>query len=64
MAFHNDKNKTEGITIWNVQDKQFNVNDTLKIHKMVKSEIMDIIIERLEKGEANMKVAKGKGVRE
>jgi len=64
MAFHNDKNKTEGITIWNVQDKQFNINDTLKIHKMVKSEIMDIITERLEKGDSNMKVAKGKGVRE
>jgi hypothetical protein len=31
---------------------------------MVKSEIMDIITERLEKGDPNMKVAKDKGVRE
>jgi len=64
MAFHNDKNKKDGMTIWDVQDKQFNVTDTLKVYRMVKPEIMDIITEKMEKGEPNMVVAKNKGIRE
>jgi len=65
MAFHNDKNKSkDGFTIWDVQDKQFNVTDTMKIMRMVKPEIMDIITDKMEKGESNMTIAKGKGVRE
>lgn len=64
VAFHNDKKKNDGITLWDIKDKQMGVGNAMKVYNMLGSEIMDIINERLEKGPTNKEVADKKGVRD
>jgi len=64
VAFHNDKKKNDGITLWDIKDKQMGVGNAMKVYNMLGSEIMDIINERLEKGPTNKEVAHKKGVRD
>jgi len=64
VAFHNDRKKNDGITLWDIKDKQMGVGNAMKVYNMLGSEIMDIINERLEKGPTNKEVADKKGVRD
>jgi len=64
VAFHNDKSKTDGVTLWDVVDHQMNVSNVMKVYGMVGSEIMDIINKRLEEGPTNKQVADKKGIKE
>ena len=64
MAFHNDKKKNDGITLWDIQDKQMNVGNAMKVYSMLGGDIMEIINERLENGPTNQEEAKRKGVRD
>lgn len=64
VAFHNDKNNTDGITLWDIQDNQMGVGNAIKVYTMLGSEITGIINDRLEKGPTNREVAKKRGVRE
>jgi len=64
VAFHNDRKKNDGITLWDIKDKQMGVGNAMKVYNMLGSEIMDIINERLEKGPTNKEVSDKKGVRD
>jgi hypothetical protein len=64
VAFHNDRKKNDGITMWDVKDIQMGVGNAMKVYNMLGSQIMDIINERLEKGPTNKEMANKKGVRE
>ena len=64
VAFHNDRKKNDGITLWDIKDKQMGVGNAMKVYNMLGSEIMDIINKRLEQGPTNNEVADKKGVRD
>jgi len=64
VAFHNDRRKNDGITLWDIKDKQMGVGNAMKVYNMLGIEIMGIINERLEKGPTNKEVADKKGVRD
>lgn len=64
VAFHNDKNKKDGVTLWDIKDQQMGVSNAMKVYSMLGSEIMDIINKRLEEGPTNKMVAQKKGIKE
>ena len=64
VAFHNDKKKNDGITLWDIKDKQMNVGNAMKVYSMLGGDIMEIINERLESGPTNRELANKKGVRD
>jgi hypothetical protein len=64
VAFHNDRNKSDGITIWDVVDAQMNVSNAMKVYGMLGSDIMNIINDRLENGLTNKEVANKKGIKD
>lgn len=64
VAFHNDKKKADGITLWDIQDHQMGVSNAMKVYSMLGGEIMDIINKRLEEGPTNKEVANKKGIKE
>ncbi|NIP29028.1 MAG: hypothetical protein GTN59_00145 [Candidatus Dadabacteria bacterium] len=55
-----DRNKKDGLSIWDCQDKQLSVTDTMKLTTGVGMEIMTLINEKLENGEANQTEAEKK----
>lgn len=64
VAFHNDRKKNDGITLWDIKDKQMGVGNAMKVYNMLGNDIMGIINERLEKGPTNKESADKKGVRD
>lgn len=65
IAFHNDRKKSaDGITIWDVKDKQMGVSNAMKVYSMLNGEVMDIINKRLEDGPTNKEEAQNKNVRD
>lgn len=62
VAFHNDRKKNDGITLWDIQDKQMGVGNAMKVYSMLGADIMTIIEDRLNSGLTNKEVAKKKGV--
>jgi len=64
VAFHNDRKKSDGVTLWDIQDKQMGVSNAMKVYTMLGGEIMDIINKRLEDGPTNKEAAEKKGVRD
>lgn len=64
VAFHNDRKKNDGITLWDIKDSQMNVGNAMKVYNMLGSDIMNIINERLEKGPTNKEAANKKGIKE
>jgi hypothetical protein len=64
VAFHNDRNKSDGITLWDVVDHQMSVSNAMKVYNMIGGEIMTIINERLENGPTNKAAAVKKGIKE
>ena len=64
VAFHNDRKKNDGITLWDIKDKQMGVGNAMKVYNMLGNEIMDIINKRLEQGPTNKEVADKKDVRD
>jgi hypothetical protein len=64
VAFHNDRNKQDGITLWDVVDTQMNVSNAMKVYSLVGSEIMTIINDKLENGPTNKEAASKKGIKE
>lgn len=64
VALHNDKNKNDGITMWDIKDTQMGVGNAMKVYNMLGGEIMDIINNRLENGPTNKESAEKKGIRD
>ena len=64
VAFHNDKNKNDGITLWDIKDHQMGVGNAMKVYGMLNGKIIETINDRLENGPTNSEVAKEKGVRD
>jgi len=64
VAFHNDKKKKDGITLWDIKDKEMNVGNAMKVYGMLGGGIMEIINERLENGPTNKEEATKKGIRD
>jgi hypothetical protein len=64
FAFHNDRKKNDGITLWDIKDHQMNVGKSMKVYSMLGNEIIDIINDRLENGPTNKESADKKGVRD
>ena len=64
VAFHNDRSKSDGVTLWDVVDHQMNVSNVMKVYGMVGGEIMDIINKRLEEGPTNKEAALKKSIKE
>ena len=64
VAFHNDRKKNDGITLWDIKDKQMGVGNAMKVYNMLGNDIMGIINERLEEGPTNKEAADKKGVRD
>lgn len=63
VAFHMDRNKKDGMTVWDCQDKQLSVMDMMKVATSVGEGIMKVINDRLEEGETNQDAAGKKGLR-
>jgi hypothetical protein len=64
VAFHNDRNKSDGVTLWDIKDAQMGVTNAMKVYSMLGEEVISIINERLEKGPTNSEVANKKGIKE
>jgi hypothetical protein len=64
IAFHNDRKKQDGITLWDVKDTQMGVSNAMKVYSMLQDEVMDIINKRLENGPTNKEQAQNRGVRD
>jgi len=64
VAFHNDRNKQDGVTIWDVIDSQMNVSNAMKVYSMLGGDIMNIINDRLENGPTNRDAAMKKGIKD
>lgn len=64
VAFHNDRKKNDGVTLWDIKDKQMGVGNAMKVYNMLGNNIMGIINKRLEEGPTNKEVADKKGVRD
>ena len=64
VAFHNDRKKNDGVTLWDIKDKQMGVGNAMKVYNMLGNDIMEIINKRLEEGPTNKEVADKKGVRD
>lgn len=64
VAFHNDRKKNDGVTLWDIKDKQMGVGNAMKVYNMLGNDIMGIINERLEEGPTNKEAADKKGVRD
>ena len=64
VAFHNDRKKNDGVTLWDIKDKQMGVGNAMKVYSMLGNDIMGIINERLEEGPTNKEAADKKGVRD
>ncbi len=64
VAFHNDRNKQDGVTIWDVIDSQMNVSNAMKVYSMLGGDIMNIINDRLENGPTNREAAMKKGIKD
>lgn len=63
IAFHQYKDKKDGLTVWDTRDNQLNLSQMMKVTSMVDSEIMEIINNRLENGPTNKVEAEKKGVK-
>ncbi len=63
IAFHNDKKKQDGITIWDVKDIQMGASNVIKIYNTLGSEVINIIKKTLE-GSTNRELADKKGIKE
>lgn len=57
VAFHNDRNKEDGITAWDVKDSQMSVPQIMKFTSLIGPEILNIIYDRLENGSTNKQEA-------
>jgi hypothetical protein len=57
VAFHNDRKKNDGVTLWDIKDKQMGVGNAMKVYNMLGNDIMGIINERLEEGPTNKEAA-------
>lgn len=57
VAFHNDRNKEDGITAWDVKDSQMSVPQIMKFTSLIGSEILNIVYDRLENGSTNKQEA-------
>lgn len=64
IAFHNDRSKEDGVTIWDIKDVQMGVNKAMKTYALLGDTIMTVINDRLENGPTNHQVATQRGVRE
>jgi hypothetical protein len=64
VAFHNDRSKKDGITLWDIKDNQVNISNAMKIYSSLGSEIIEVINERLESGPTNSEVAKKKNLKD
>ena len=64
VAFHNDRKKNDGVTLWDIKDKQMGVGNAMKVYNMLGNDIMGIINERLEEGPTNKEAADKKSVRD
>lgn len=64
VAFHNDRKKNDGITLWDIKDVQMGVGNAMKVYNMLGSDVVNIINDRLEKGPTNKEVAISKGIKE
>ena len=64
VAFHNDRKKNDGVTLWDIKDKQMGVGNAMKVYNMLGNDIMEIINKRLEEGPTNKEAADKKGVRD
>jgi hypothetical protein len=64
VAFHNDKKKTDGITLWDIKDIQMGVSNAMKVYGMLGGEIMNIINERLEEGPTNREASNKKALKD
>ena len=64
VAFHNDRKKNDGVTLWDIKDKQMGVGNAMKVYNMLGNDIMGIINKRLEEGPTNKEAADKKGVRD
>lgn len=63
VAFHMDRNKKDGLTAWDSLDSQLSIMDMMKVSTSVGEGTMNIINERLEKGETNQEAADKKGLK-
>lgn len=63
VAFHMDKSKKDGLTVWDAQDNQLNMTDMMKVSSMVGGDIMNIINGKLEGSETNKSVAKERNLK-
>jgi len=57
VAFHNDRNKEDGITAWDVKDSQMSVPQIMKFTSLIGPEILNIVYDRLENGSTNKQEA-------
>jgi hypothetical protein len=64
VAFHMDRSKRDGLTVWDAQDNQLSVMDMMRVSTSVGGDIMNIINEKLEKGETNQEVANTKNLKD
>lgn len=64
VAFHNDRKKQDGVTIWDVKDKQMGVTNAMKVYSMLQGDIINIINKRLEDGPTNREQAEKRGIRD
>ena len=64
VAFHNDRSKKDGITLWDIKDSQLGVGNFMKVYSMLGNEITTIINNRLENGPTNKEMAKERGIKE
>lgn len=62
VAFHNDRSKNDGITMWDVKDQQMGVGNAMKVYNMLGNDITKIITERLENGETNGSISEKRGI--
>jgi len=57
VAFHNDRNKEDGITAWDVKDAQMSVPQIMKFTSLIGQEILTVVYDRLENGPTNKQEA-------
>lgn len=64
VAFHQYKDKREGLTVWDTRDNQLNISNMMKLGSLVGGEVMDMINDRLENGLTNREEADKKGIKQ
>lgn len=63
VAFHMDRTKGDGLTVWDCQDRQLGIQDFMAVSTMIGGDIMKVINEQLENGETNQEAADKKGLK-